>query len=85
MYATMQCPHVCIPMCVRDWFSNRSGSLKKVIFKRLFRVKLEKKETFEAEIRKNLRNLRLKPLLRSLIKKRVYFSRRNKFCYLLVL
>ena len=58
----IQCPHVCIPMCVHDWFGNRSGSLKKVIFKKLFRVKLEK----------NKELLRLKPLLRFLIKKTVY-------------
>ena len=37
----MRCPHVCIPICVRHWFSNRSGSLKKVILKKLFRLKLE--------------------------------------------
>ena len=52
----MQCPHVCIPMCVRDWFSNRSGGLKKLIFEKLFRVKL------------GIRNFRLKSLLRFLIK-----------------
>ena len=42
----VQCPHVCIPMCARDWFSNRNRSFKKVIFKKLFRLKLEKITNF---------------------------------------